>query len=378
MVSLAALLLASCDPAFIDARDADAADEDGDTRLPDLHTVAPSSSTGAVEPDDLALGAGRASSVTANAEETGLDEAGGDEVIDGGMDEQPAGFHFAFTHDGTYVVLRARTEPDWGDGPLSLAQRTSPTVVVRAARAGVPSSELTGTRMVLRRGGEVACVAELGAPQILRRAYAAWTRYAEWNGEEGGARASDAQVAEDAWEIAVESELLVAKATPAEGDCTGAHWAHPEDASPHLGGAPIGEARVVRAFRQLEGHRQFQSAWAEVREYDRHPGFARWDARPGAHRRVVTFRSRDGRDFALVSAMAHDGCGDFTGALWALFEATSRGLEPIRSENTVDTPIALADLDGDGTPEILFDSRLTHASGEGAVDVTTPSFDCPC
>jgi len=390
MVSLAALLLASCDPAFIDAHDADTVGEDGDTlRLPGLDTVAPSSRTGAaVEPeavgpalrvDDLALGGGHASPVTPiDTDETGLDETGGTEVIDGGMDEQPAGFHFAFTHDSTYVVLRARTEPEWGKGPLALAQRTSPTVVVRAARAGVPSSELTGTRMVLRREGEVACVAELGAPQILRRAYAAWERYAEWNGEEGDLRASDAQVAAEAWELAAESELLVAKATPMEGNCAGAHWAHPEHASPHLGAAAIGEARVVRAFRQLEGYHQFQSAWSEVREYDDHPGFARWDARPGAHRRILTFGSHNGRDFALVTAMAHDGCGDFTGALWALFEVTSRGLEPIRSENTVDAPVALADLDGDGAPEILFYSRLTHASGDSAVDVTTPYFDCPC
>ena len=351
MVSLAALLLASCDPAFIDAHDADTVGEDGDTlRLATPERIVPSTMPPtAVDVDD-----------------------------DDAPSEPPSGFHFAFTHDGTYVVLRAHTEPEWSEGPLSLAQRASPTVVLRAARSGVPLAERTGTRMVLRSGSDVTCVAELGAPQLLRRAHAPSHTVAAWEGEDGAPRASDAQVAAEAWEIAVESELLVAKATPVTGDCAGAHWAHPEHASPHLGAAPIGEAQVVRAFRQLQGYRDFQSAWAEVREYDDHPGFARWDARPGAHRRVVTFRSRDGRDFALVSAMAHDGCGDFTGALWALFEVTSRGLEPIRSENTADAPMALADLDGDGTPEILFSSRLMHASGDASVDVTTPYFDCPC
>ncbi len=295
----------------------------------------------------------------------------------------PPGFSFVFTHGRTYVVLATRTFDEWGTGPLTLISREGPMLVVRAVdRARLPSETraLLERRFVLLDGAEQRCTAELGEPMLLRRVDPHFSTLMRWNGEDGAPPPSDGVVAQEGWELVPEAQLLVAEARTVTGSCARAHWAHPEDTGPDLGSpARIPASRVVAAFRRLESHRELQSAWREAREYDDDPGFAHWDARPGAFREIVRFRSRDGRRFALVSARAHDGCGDFTGGLYALFEQGPNGaLVHVTSGLAYEElPRALVDLDDDGVPEILFRSRLARANGE-IVDITTPYLDCPC
>lgn len=284
-------------------------------------------------------------------------------------------FHFAFTHDRTYVVLRTRTEPAWGAGPLRLAQRATPTVVVRDA--DVPASALppSATRMVLRRGREAACVAELGRPLLLRRAYVPWETVDTWERE----GTSDAKIAEELWALVPESELLVAEAVALEGDCAGADWANPARDAPTLAPASISRPRALRAFRRLQDYRGYQDDYRRLAEELGETGPARWEERPHAELTVTTLRS-NGRRFALVSALAEPGCGDFSGGLWALFEDTEHGLTLLHSRSATETPVALIDVEGDGIPEVVLSEEIIRGepSADDSIHVTTPSFICPC
>lgn len=323
-------------------------------------------------PDD---GAVQANEVDDADVDTARDEDGNEQRA-----EQPPGFYFVLSHEPPFVVLRARTDAAWGRGPLVLAQREWPTIVTRDVDEAALPDEVHAAlreRVVMRDAEGRACTATLGAPRLLRRVDPDDGRAYEWSGEDGGDRASDERVAAEAWELAAGHELLVAEATVVAGGCERPRWAHPEGAAIDLGaaGRAVPRARALAAFRGLEQHADLQREWREVApgERGRH-----WDARPDGHRAIRTFQARSGRRFVVVSALAEDGCGEFTGGLWSLFEARGDRLALVRTAHTFVVPITLADVDGDGLPEVIFPDRIEQADDARTVDVSTPFFGCPC
>lgn len=392
------LALAGCDTvtldddASIDRRDASAS-----TSIEELALLAPSAPHR--EPSRVASTAPRmaagidasdpthandpthATDATSRLDSTNaIDALPTDALDDDREPEPPASFQFVIHHGRTFVVLRTQTSDAWGTGALTLLSREGPTVVVRdVVRSRLPSDvPARGARYTLREDARAVCEVELGALRLLRRVDADFVMADRWRGEEGGEPQPDDVVAHEAWELVPSAELLVAEARTIAGDCANAHWGHPSSASPDVGGpATIGTARLVSAFRALDAHRELQAAWQDAREYDEHPHVAQWDARPGA-RSILRFTSHTGRRFALVTAQAHGGCGDFTGGLHALFEVPTRGAPIlVTSDRIYDaTPRLLVDVDRDDVPEIVFDSRIVHRSH--TTDVTTPFLGCPC
>lgn len=278
------------------------------------------------------------------------------------------------------VVVRVRTRAAWGRGPLRLLQREWPTVVDRAVdRRALPADVQTDLRrtLVLSSEERVVCTARLGPPRLVRRVSADF-EYSTWSGEEGGHRYSTREVADAAWELAEGTELLVAPAIKVTGDCRRAGWAT-RDAPAFSVEASTDQARLLAAFRTLPEHRALADAWTEASHYDDDPTAAHWDERGGGASRAFRSFGALGRRFTLVVAHAHDGCGEFTGVVWALYEQGPGGPTLLRSAHThTFVPSALVDLDGDGAPEILGGTQHLGVATELSSDVDPLFLGCPC
>ncbi len=278
------------------------------------------------------------------------------------------------------VVVRVQTRAGWGRGPLRLLQREWPTVVDRAVdRRALPAEVRAELRETLVLSGQdrVVCTARLGTPRVVRRVSADF-QYSIWSGEEGGPRYTARQVADAAWALAEGTELLVAPAIKVTGDCRRAGWA--TRGSPTFSPASTtDEARLLAAFRSLREHRALAEAWTEASHYDDDPTASHWDERgAGGSRSFRTFAAR-GRRFTLVVAHAHDGCGEFTGVVWALYEQRADGLAIRASARTYTfVPEALVDLDGDGVPEILGGAQYQRVGADLSSDVEALFLGCPC
>ena len=91
------------------------------------------------------------------------------------------------------------------------------------------------------------------------------------------------------------------------------------------------------------------------------------------------------RAFVAVSATAGPGCGDFEGALAAIWELTGDTLTPISGSSEM--PDLVLDLEGDGEPEVIYEDRsqgLSRSLMTGraldllrATDQVT-NMDCRC
>ncbi len=304
--------------------------------------------------------------------------------------ELPAGIHPVIhdTRGQPLVVVRVVTEASWSRGPLQLRQREWPTVVERrAVRAAMPTEVRADLARIwtLSSQSAVVCSARLGAPRVVRRVSPEWQSVV-WSGEEGGRRWTDREVAQAAWDLAAGTELLVAPVIKVHGRCGAAVWATTE--IPSFGGQQVGnESRVLAAFGALPAYVEMASEWEGAREYDVDPSAAHWDDRGGGQlRRVIGF-SVGARRFTLIAAEGNDGCGEFVGNLWALFEHVG-GEEYERAGETITLvasertygylPSALADLDADGVPELLGFQQL-HALSTGLTTDVTPLFlGCNC
>lgn len=280
----------------------------------------------------------------------------------------------------SFAVLGTETQPEWARGRRRLVRREGPTIVTRPVRLRALPDEvrgqLRGTVRVSNDTGEV-CRARLGRPRVLRHVDAGW-EIDTWNGLDGGPRFTDAQVAEAAWRASAGFELLVAPLIRVSGDCDAGRWA--TRAAPTFGHALTeAEPALLSAFRELPSYRDLAEGYESVRSYEEGPPVEHWDERLGGSARAVHGFVANGRRFSLISAEADPGCGDFVGGLWALYEHGADGLELVDTQGTGPYPVSgLADLDGDGVPEVLAFRRLGVTSRSETVDVNALFLGCPC
>jgi hypothetical protein len=295
--------------------------------------------------------------------------------------ELPVGVYAVIAQDGVapLAVLRIRTEESWGRGDPRLDRRSWPTVMTRAVRLdALPRAlrrELRG-RVTVSDDEAVRCTAALGRPRLFR--YVDAEESSEWDGEYEAPRLDDATVLRRAWDITEEWEMLVAPLRAMRGDCARGAWATrgtPRFGSGHADIRP----EETAAFRTLASYGDLQATWTEeAREYDDDPSAVHWEERSaGANRRVHRFTAADGRRFHLVAAVAHDGCGDFTGSLWGLFEETAAGYRLLHEGSGVRLPRGLVDLTGDGVPEVL-GFRRVDTVGVASADVAAIYTGCAC
>ncbi|MCC7537043.1 MAG: DUF4440 domain-containing protein, partial [Deltaproteobacteria bacterium] len=303
-------------------------------------------------------------------------------VIDEGDTPQP------------YVVLSAEPDEAWGGGPISLLTRRRPlpqTIVTRRAASAAPAevSAWRGRAVHLYAADGQSCTAHLADLFLLSRVDVHFGTEQRWAGDEDGDGQNDRPPANNA-EIAGSAfgpgMLLVASLR--ERGCSGL-WARAADRpAPAIFAQTTTPsdlaARALAAFRATPAWRTLQTEYAA--DGNATPN-GRWDEhqRPSHDVRVWEHAASSRRFVSVTAATSTGGCADFSGQLWALFEAPSTGSDLVlRSDGASPSflsPAALADVDGDGTPEVVTDSGIARRRGTAwtvTEDVAPENHDCGC
>jgi hypothetical protein len=291
---------------------------------------------------------------------------------------------FAFVVDGE-VVVSTQADDAWAVGSPILEKRGSDPLLVRSRRAidktklppGVAGLVGTAVRLMDARG--LRCQATLGDLLLRGRVF-------EGSGDEdpdGKAPEPSEGDGTQAWGDS--PHYLVARVVGDRKVCAGATWARaaalpmPTIAAAE---APSPEARnrALAAFKALPESATIQREYARWYAGE-HPksshGPPLWFRRPRQQPLIRILRPASGPVLLSVSAMVGEGdCanGVFY-SLWALWEMDDKDPDHPRLvlRNQPDTamtlqPTAAVDIDGDGTPELLFDSSTdyatTNASGQ--------------
>ncbi len=187
-------------------------------------------------------------------------------------------------------------------------------------------------------------------------------------------------VAREAWELTSGGRVLVAGLEGDRATCQGARWARAielpdpkleavRDAPLELRQAALEELRKLPAYADITtaltgnvaarpGPRQPRNK-SGAKALPGGPPRATWDTAPDA-RVEVSVLSSHGATLVSVSAQAGPGCLGRSHQLWAMWQLQG---DPSRPDWQListprggpgGTPRAVLDLDGDGTPELLF------------------------
>lgn len=299
-------------------------------------------------------------------------------------------------------ILQSERDVTASEGPLTLLDRG-----VTALRPAVPArlpnalARWQGRPLALSGlDGAPACTASVGDLHEMVRYQPHFGQVQAWDGEDGEGRWDDGRVAETAWQSANEGDhFLVGRLVPAKGeDCKGAVVARAADAPALrvIGARAAADSRLrAAALKRLRA----LSAWKAIQKGYEQPEGARgrrrpWDEHDGAKPSVTVFHDAAAKKrYVWVGAQAGEGCGAFSGQLWALWSVSGRGkgtwalLTP-EADGPEDTrewfvPALAIDADGDGAPELLDRVRIyaPAAGSDGAPwteSVEPNSYDCPC
>ena len=289
------------------------------------------------------------------------------------------------------VIASVPAGAAWHDGAPALLDRDGVVVARANARLASLSPDLRaldGARVQLAGARGAPCTATLRGLSVLSRIDVHFSVEQRWNGEGENSqrvrRATGPQIARDVWGNGM---LLVARLDGLAPRCASATAARLAS----LPAAPVFVATTADAA--LTGHAlaSFRAlpAWATLQaQYQSEPdgGAARWDEHgrtapavslwqvPGSARRFVTVSAR----------VAVGGCAQFTGKLWAVFEATDdASWRPLTSGTAAESfePSTALDGDGDGAPEFVVDDgvvRLRGAGYERFESIAAPNNDCDC
>jgi hypothetical protein len=272
---------------------------------------------------------------------------------------------FAFVLDGE-VVVSMDADDAWAAGPPILEKPGRDPMSLRSRRAvdttKLPAevAKLPGLPVRLMDARGVRCEAKLG--EFLLR---------------GKVFTDPGTDAEEAW--AEGSHFLVARVAGDRKACAGATWTRaaalpmPVIATAEPPSAEL-MSLALAAFKALPESAEIQSLYggwyAGEHPHSRRPP-PLWFQRSRQKPIVRVIRPASGPPLLSVSALVAEGdCANgVDNALWALWEMD--GANPahphlvLRNQPTVDMtlqPTAAIDIDGDGTPELLFDRSTDHAS----------------
>jgi hypothetical protein len=313
---------------------------------------------------------------------------------------------FAFVADGE-VIVSLQADDAWGTGAPRLEKGGSDHLLQRTRRAvdsnrlppGVSTLRGLPVRLLDARG--VRCEATLGDLSLRGEVFTQL-------------QGLGADAANEAW--AESPHYLVARVVGDRKACAGATWARaaalPQPAIATAGPpSPEAKSRALAAFKALPASRSIQGAfehWYAGEHPKSHRPPPSWFEGSARQLTVRVFRPASGPALLSVSARIGEGdCSDGVfGGAWGLWEIDDR--EPghprlvLRNEPDPELtlrPTAAADVDGDGTPELLFDNSADSAStnATGQPDVIdhgivralggsylqiegpmTPIYLCPC
>jgi hypothetical protein len=321
---------------------------------------------------------------------------------------------FAFVVDDE-VIVSMKADDVWAAGPPVLEKKGPDRDLLRSRRLvdktklppGVAGVVGTAVRLMDSRG--VRCQASLGELLLRGRVY-------ESLGDDPDGTPPDSAGQEGAYAWKMSPHYLVARVVGDHKACAGATWARAaslplppiataEPPSPEL------KSRALAALRALPESAAIQRDYAQwyPSEHPKHRGAPpHWLQRPSKQPVIRLFRPASGPAFLSASAMVAEGdCANGVwDAIWALWEIDDKDPAHPRLmlRNQPDSRITLAptaavDVDGDGIPELLFDSstdyQVMNAAGQpdflehGVVRALagsyvqiegpeTPIYICPC
>lgn len=289
---------------------------------------------------------------------------------------------FAFVVDGE-VVVSLNAEDGWAAGPPIVEKKGKDRDLLRSRRAVDPSklppgvAALPGTSVRLMDARGVRCQATLGELLLRGRVFADLAE-----AEPGDDRTDpDREDGREAW--GESPHYLVARIVGDRRACAGATWARAATLSmPAIAAAeppsPEMKNAALAALRALPESAVIQRDYARwyPTEHSKHRGTPpHWMNRARQQPVVRLFRPASGPALLSASAtIAEGGCGDGVfDSIWALWEIdeTDPAHPRLVLRNQPDAemtlqPTAAVDVDGDGTPELLFDSASDYASSNAA------------
>lgn len=306
---------------------------------------------------------------------------------------------FAFViheDDQAYVVLDLQPKSDWSKGKLDLLSFGARASVRRPA---VPDALPEGLRawadrdvQINGRGG-LACRGRVDKLYVLTRVEPHFGTVQYWQGEDKPL--AKRRIAREAWGLGQGGRLLVGHVKPvARHNCRAGFWARAAGrAETRIVSSVPADPQLVRQalnrFRKLRGFGQVQRAYlAETAE----PRPPTWDVYQDAKPSVTFLQGPDGAvGWISVASRAGDGCGEFMGEYWALWQvrpARMAGKAPTlvlltdeREPGRFFVPELAVDLDGDGRMEFLSTDAIMRQAGVVLRDtesIEVPNLDCPC
>ena len=284
---------------------------------------------------------------------------------------------FAFV-EGMDLVLPTEVEERWTQGALVIEPGMDPVRVSRSIDPAQLPAEVVrwqGRRVQLYDLTGKRCEARVVGFKVVGRLRPHLELQRQW-------QSADPQtIAREAWELTSGGRVLVAGLEGERAACQGARWARAielpdpkleavREASPELRKAALGELRKLPAYAAiataLGGSLPSRPPVRKGRGKAGAKGAAGppphalpWDA--AAEARVeVSVLTAHGATIVSVSAQAGPGCIGLSHQLWAMWQLQG---DPNRPDWQLisaprggqgGTPRAVLDLNGDGTPEILF------------------------
>jgi ketosteroid isomerase-like protein len=286
----------------------------------------------------------------------------------------------------TALVVETSAGDELGAGKKTLDDGDPIAVKQNVPMGRLPAEQraLRGRKLFALDENFEICELQVGDPAVVSTFVPHFGMRQEWK------EAPKERVIKEAW--AQGAKLLVFETS----GCKAPTWALPrwkERPAPSVA-TPADDAlkaRAVAALRKLPEWAKLQSEWK---------GYAgakgRWDEADDATVEVNVVEARaNGKPVKLVSvaAKAGTGCGQFEGALWALYAVRGSKLELVNTPGETYFSVGAAlDADGDGTSELFpapgatsseFGTHQKAMRGkDGRWDeverLEIPFLDCPC
>lgn len=271
----------------------------------------------------------------------------------------------------SFVILQAETDIPFSSTPRLLS-RDGLAATWQPAPDGVePGWQGKAMRVY---GAGAPCDAVVDEVGLLTRFQAHFGQLQYWNGEWDEPAPSAAGVAA---EIVSQGSHVAMLAARLDGDCAGS-WASSPDlgsltALPGQALAADEQARVASELRALTGSKALQTDFE---------GEGDWFAFEGAELHTRAFTDGEGTRYVTAAAEAGFGCGGFYGRFWALWKVDGTKWKNLSDSVDPGGHVVLTHAFDLGD-RIVFagDGALVAPAGDRhrvVLDVTPPSFDCPC
>lgn len=278
-----------------------------------------------------------------------------------------------------YVVIDIDASDSWGNGRLRGPFTDEFSYAMRdASKAPAAAGWATRALTVYDAGGKT-CPATVGAQVLVTSSTPHFGEVQTWDGIDGGKPWSKAERARAIYDMSSPKLLGELKI---DGDCKPVLVTDATRKVTQYAPAATDDAlddAATAAFRKLQAYAAIQNDFV-----DNYDGQGKWVDEP-----TVAGFTDGARRFLVVSAKEGNGCGEFSGALTAVYE--DKGGKPVLLSGPdlgYLNVAAIVDLDGDGTIELVGDpedfSTVTALyeggpSGFSAASaVEFPFNDCGC